>query len=58
MEEVRGEGGWTHLVSSDKDGAGVGVEEEGGGGLGEQLLAAVTALQAQLVLDVPYTQLL
>jgi len=32
------------LVSSDKYGAGVGVEEEGGGRLGKQLLTAVTAL--------------
>ena len=46
------------MVSSDKYGAGVRVEEEGRRRLGEQLLTAVTALQAQLVLDVPHTQLL
>ena len=50
--------GGSHLVSSNEDGAGVRVEEEGGGGLGKQWLTAIATLQTQLVLDVPHTQLL
>ena len=48
----------SHLVSSDEDGAIVRVEEEGGGGLGEQWLTAMATLQTQLVRDIPHTQLL
>ena len=52
------EKGRSHLVSSDEDGAIVRVEEEGGEGLGEQWLTAMATLKAQLVMDVPHTQLL
>ena len=48
----------TCLVGADEEGAGVRVEEEGGGGLGVLLLEPVAALQTHVVSNVPYPQLL